>query len=122
MKRGLVVDDSAVIRMVSSRILGLLHFQSSEADTGAKALEFCAKQMPEVILLDATLPRVDLLELLRSIRRMPGGDATKIIFCATENDPMLIGRAMRAGADEILFKPFDRRAMQEKFEDVGLVA
>ncbi len=93
MKRGLVVDDSAVIRMVSSRILGLLHFQSSEADTGAKALEFCAKQMPEVILLDATLPRADLLELLRSIRRMPGGDAAKIIFCATENDPMLIGRA-----------------------------
>jgi two-component system, chemotaxis family, chemotaxis protein CheY len=122
MKRGLVVDDSAVIRMVSSRILGLLHFQSSEADTGAKALEFCAKQMPEVILLDATLPRVDSLELLRSIRRMPGGDAAKIIFCATENDPMLIGRALRAGADEILFKPFDRRAMQEKFEDVGLVA
>ena len=122
MKRGLVVDDSAVIRMVSSRILGLLHFQSSEADTGAKALEFCAKQMPEVILLDATLPRVDSLELLRSIRRMPGVDATKIIFCATENDPMLIGRALRAGADEILFKPFDRRAVQEKFEDVGLVA
>jgi two-component system chemotaxis response regulator CheY len=122
MKRGLVVDDSAVIRMVSSRILGLLHFQSSEADTGPKALEFCAKQMPEVILLDATLPRADSLELLRSIRQLPGGDATKIIFCATENDPMLIGRALRAGADEILFKPFDRRAMQEKFEDVGLVA
>lgn len=122
MKRGLVVDDSAVIRMVSSRILGLLHFQSSEADTGAKALEFCAKQMPEVILLDATLPRADSLELLRSIRQLPGGAAAKIIFCATENDPMLIGRALRAGADEILFKPFDRRAMQEKFEDVGLVA
>jgi two-component system chemotaxis response regulator CheY len=122
MKRGLVVDDSAVIRMVSGRILGLLHFQSVEADDGAKALQICEQQMPEVILLDSSLPGSDPLELLRTIRRLPGGDAAKIIFCATENDPMVIGRVLRAGADDVLFKPFDRRGMQEKFEDVGLVA
>lgn len=122
MKRGLVIDDSAVIRLVASRILGLLHFQSAEADDGAKALEYCTRQMPDVILLDSSLPKGDPLEVLRAIRRMPGGDAAKIIFCATENDPMIIGRVLRAGADDVLFKPFDRRGMQEKFEDVGLVA
>jgi two-component system chemotaxis response regulator CheY len=122
MKRGLVVDDSAVIRMVSGRILGLLHFQSVEADDGAKALQICEQQMPEVILLDSSMPSADPLELLRAIRRLPGGDTTKIIFCATENDPMVIGRVLRAGADDVLFKPFDRRGMQEKFEDIGLVA
>jgi two-component system chemotaxis response regulator CheY len=122
MKRGLVVDDSAVIRMVSGRILGLLHFQSVEADDGAKALQICEQQMPEVILLDSSMPGADPLELLRAIRRLPGGDTTKIIFCATENDPMVIGRVLRAGADDVLFKPFDRRGMQEKFEDIGLVA
>lgn len=122
MKRGLVIDDSAVIRMVSGRILGLLHFQSVEADTGDKALEYCAKQMPDVILLDSVMPRTDTLELVRAIRRLPGGDAAKIILCATENDPMVVGRVLRAGADDVLLKPFDRRGMQEKFEDIGLVA
>ncbi|HUO53105.1 MAG TPA: response regulator [Rhodoblastus sp.] len=121
MKRGLVVDDSAVIRLVAGRILGLLHFQSDEVEDGAKALAACERIMPDVILLDGSMPRTDTLEFLRTLRRMPGGGAPKIIYCATENDPMVIGRALRAGADDVLFKPFDRRTMQEKFEDVGLL-
>ncbi|MCI4680211.1 response regulator [Rhodoblastus acidophilus] len=122
MRRGLIVDDSAVIRMVAGRILGLLHFQSEEVDNRAKALAICERLMPDVILLDGGRPGAETLDFMRTIRRMPGGEATKIIFCATENDPMAIGRALRAGADDILFKPFDRRTMQEKFEDVGLLA
>jgi CheY-like chemotaxis protein len=35
---------------------------------------------------------------------------------------MTIGRALRAGADEVLLKPYDRAALVEKFEDLGLVA
>jgi two-component system chemotaxis response regulator CheY len=122
MKQGLIVDDSAVIRKVASRILELLQFDSAEAEDGAKALEHCAQTMPDVILLDWSLPQTDTLDFLRTVRRLPGGAASKIIFCATENDPVAIGRALRAGADDVLLKPFDHRALQEKFEDIGLIA
>lgn len=120
MKKGLVVDDSAVIRLVAGRILQLLKFESAEVEDSAKALAICEKSMPDVILLDGSKPRADTLEFLRTVRRLPGGVAPKIIYCVTENDEMLIGRALRAGADDVLFKPFDRRSMQEKFEDVGV--
>jgi two-component system chemotaxis response regulator CheY len=122
MKQGLVVDDSAVIRKVASRILELLHFETVEADDASKVLERCSQSMPDVILLDWAMPQTDSVELVRTVRRLPGGANTKIIYCATENDPMMIGRALRAGADEFLLKPFDRRTMQEKFEDIGLIA
>ena len=46
MKRGLIVDDLAVIRNIAGRILELLNFSSSEAENGAKALELCADPCP----------------------------------------------------------------------------
>ena len=122
MKRGLVVDKSAVIRMIAGRILGMLRFQSEEVDGQAKALAICERLMPNVILVDGTRPSAETLNFLRTVRNMPGGKETKIIYCAMENDEMAIGRALRAGADDVLFKPFDRRSMQEKFEDVGLLS
>jgi two-component system chemotaxis response regulator CheY len=121
MRLGLVVDDSAVIRKVAGRILELLQFSSVEAENGARALEICSESMPDVILLDWKLPQTDTLEWLRALRSMPCGNEPKVIFCATENDPLAIGRALRAGADDVVLKPFDHRALQEKFEENGLI-
>jgi two-component system chemotaxis response regulator CheY len=121
MIHGLIVDDSAVIRRVASRILEVIGFASAETDDGAKALDYCSATMPDFILLDWNIPETDSVELVRKLRRVPGGGQVKIIYCATENDPMMIGRALRAGADDVLLKPFDRRAIQEKLEDVGLI-
>ncbi len=121
LKQGLIVDDSAVIRRVASRILELIGFASAETDDGVKALDYCGKAMPDFILLDWNIPETDSVELVRNLRRLPGGGQVKIIYCATENDPMMIGRALRAGADDVLLKPFDRRAIQEKLEDVGVI-
>lgn len=121
MRQGLIVDDSAVIRKVAGRILELLRFESSETEDGAKALEHCAQYMPDVIMLDWTLPDMDTLDFLRNLRRLPGGATPKVLFCATENDAMAIGRALRAGADEVLFKPFDHNSVKMALEDVGLI-
>jgi len=108
--------------MVAGRILGVLRFQSVEVEDREKALAVCERSMPDVILVDDARPPSSTLEFIRTIRNMPGGKETKIIFCAIENDSMAIGRALRAGADDVLFKPFDRGSMQEKFEDVGLLS
>jgi two-component system chemotaxis response regulator CheY len=122
MKYGLIVDDSAVIRKIGRLILDRLGFESAEAADAADALDQCARLMPDVILLDWSLPASETLATLRALRRLPGGDAAKILYCATENDPLAIGLALRAGADAVLFKPFDRRAVQEKLAAVGLAA
>src|SRR5436305_13030771 len=86
MKTCLVVDDSSVIRKVARRILEGLDFQITEAEDGEKALEVCKRGLPEAILLDWNMPVMDGYEFLRNLRRMPGGEGPRAVFCTSGRD------------------------------------
>ncbi len=120
MKHCLIVDDSSVIRKVARRILESLDFEITEAAEGEQALKACAARMPDAILLDWTMPVMDGYDFLKALRRMPGGEKPKVVFCTTENDVAHIARAIHAGADEYIMKPFDKEIMTTKFQQVGL--
>jgi two-component system, chemotaxis family, chemotaxis protein CheY len=121
MKTCLVVDDSSVIRKVARRILEGLDFQIAEAENGEEAVEACRKHIPDAILLDWNMPKMDGYEFLRALRRLPGGDKPKVVFCTTENDVAHIARALHAGANEYIMKPFDKEIVEAKFQEVGLL-
>ncbi|HMN50500.1 MAG: response regulator [Xanthobacteraceae bacterium] len=121
MKHCLIVDDSSVIRKVARRILENFGFTVMEAADGRQALDTCTKQMPDAILLDWNMPVMDGFDFLRALRAMPGGDKPKVVFCTTENDLAHIARAMHAGADEYIMKPFDKEIVEAKFQEVGLI-
>ena len=121
MKHCLVVDDSAVIRKVARRILEELRFTASEAENGRDALDQCRVAMPDVVLLDWNMPVMDGIAFLVALRRERGGSAPKVIFCTTENDAAEITRAITAGANEYIMKPFDRDIIEAKFYAVGLM-
>ena len=120
MKTCLIVDDSRVVRKVAARIVENLGFQTKEAVDGAEALEVCKAAMPDAILLDWTMPVMNGIDFLRALRRTPGGDHPRVVFCATENDPDRIAEALRAGANEYMMKPFDSEILQSKFQEAGL--
>jgi two-component system, chemotaxis family, chemotaxis protein CheY len=122
MRTCLVVDDSSVIRKIARRILEEMDFQIIEAEDGEKALEVCKRGVPDAILLDWNMPVMDGFEFLRILRRMPGGDLPKVVFCTTENGIDHIARAIQAGANEYIMKPFDKDIVAAKFQEVGLVA
>jgi two-component system, chemotaxis family, chemotaxis protein CheY len=121
MKNCLVVDDSSVIRKVARRILEGLQFQISEAEDGEQALDVCRQRMPDAVLLDWNMPKMDGYEFLRVLRRMPDGDRPKVVFCTTENDVAHIARALHAGANEYIMKPFDKEIVEAKFQEVGVL-
>src|SRR3979411_431563 len=121
MKTCLVVDDSSVIRKVARRILEGLDFQIVEAEARQEALEVCKRAMPEAVLLDWNMPVMDGYEFLGNLRRMPGGDAPKVVFCTTENDVAHIERALPARAKQYIMKPFDKDIVTAKFHEVGLI-
>ena len=121
MRRCLIIDDSSVIRKVARRILEGFEFKVTEAADGRQALDECVKEMPDAILLDWNMPVMDGCEFLRALRAMPGGDKPKVVFCTTENDLAHIARAMHAGADEYIMKPFDKEIVEAKFQEVGLI-
>ena len=120
MKTCLVVDDSGVTRKIARRILEEMDFQIVEAEDGEKALEACQRELPDAILLDWNMPVMDGLEFLGHLRRMPGGDRPQVVFCTTENGMDHIARALRAGANEYIMKPFDKDIVAAKFQEIGL--
>ena len=121
MKSCLVVDDSSVIRKVARRILEGMEFQITEAEDGEQALGACQQHLPDAILLDWNMPKMDGYEFLKARRRRPGGDRPKVVFCTTENDAAHIARALHAGANEYIMKPFDKEIVEAKFQEVGLI-
>ena len=122
MKTCLVVDDSGVVRKIARRILEGMAFAVIEAEDGAKAIEACKVAMPDAVLLDWNMPVMDGFEFLIQLRRMPGGDVPKVVFCTTENGIDHISRALNAGANEYIMKPFDKDIVAAKFQEVGLFA
>lgn len=121
MKTCLVVDDSSVIRKVARRILEGFDFTIVEAEDGQKALEHCQRELPDAVLLDWNMPVMNGFDFMKAMRRLPGGDRPKIVFCTTENDVGHIARALQAGADEYIMKPFDKDIVEAKFHEVGLI-
>ena len=121
MKTCLVVDDSSVVRKIARRILEAMDFQIAEAEDGEKALAACKDAMPDAVLLDWNMPVMDGYEFLDNLRRLPGGDAPRVVFCTTENGVDHIARALQAGANEYIMKPFDKDIVTAKFQEVGLI-
>ncbi len=120
-KTCLIVEDSRVIRRVTSTILDGLGFKCIEAENGQEAVAACEKQMPEVILLDWNMPVMSGIEFLRKLRTMPKGDTPQVIFCTTENDFNHIQEGMAAGANEYIMKPFDSDIIKSKLQMLGLI-
>jgi two-component system, chemotaxis family, chemotaxis protein CheY len=121
MKTCLVVDDSSVIRKVARRILEALEFKIVEAEDGQQALDACRAELPDAILLDWNMPVMDGYDFLKALRRLPDGEKPKVVFCTTENDVAHIARALSAGANEYIMKPFDKEIVEAKFQEVGLL-
>ena len=121
MKTCLIVDDSRVVRKVARRIAEDLGFECTEAEDGQKACDACEASMPEAILLDWNMPIMSGIEFLEKLRKMPNGNDPKVVFCTTENDMTFIQRAIDAGANEYIMKPFDSEIIQSKFIQIGLI-
>jgi len=120
MKHCLVVDDSRAVRKVVCRILQDFHFRTSEAEDGASALAACRSEMPELILLNLNMLKMNSIEFLKTLRRERGGERPVVVFSMTENDVANISEAINAGANEYIMKPFDRSVIEAKLAEVGL--
>ena len=118
----LVVDDSRVVRKVARRIVEDIGFECDEAEDGQKAYEFCQLEMPDAILLDWNMPVMSGIEFLEKLREMDDGGHPKVVFCTTENDMGHIQRAIQAGANEYIMKPFDSEIIESKFSQIGLIS
>ena len=77
--------------------------------------------MPDVVFLNWAMPNMNGLDYLLELRKLPNGANSRVVFCTTENDVEHIQKALDAGADEYIMKPFDGEIVRAKFEIIGVL-
>jgi two-component system KDP operon response regulator KdpE len=115
MTRVLVVDDEANVRDAVRRGLELLGFEIETAIDGADGVAKVETLRPDVVLLDLAMPRMSGLSALRHIR---GWSQVPIIVLSVMGEEADKVRALNAGADDYLTKPF---GMQELHARIRVV-
>ena len=119
MKTCLIVDDSRVIRKVSSKIALSLGYQPIEAQDGHEALARCKQAMPDLVLTDWNMPEMDGIEFVAKLRAIPTPREPVVVFCTSNGEAKDIHDGIAAGADDYIVKPFDEAALRAKLEKLG---
>ncbi len=119
--RALVVDDSRAIRSIIGKAVKELGFEVLEAGHGKEALERLASAgKVELILVDWNMPEMNGFDFLVAARQNPEWKDTIIMMVTTETEMSQMQRALDAGANEYVMKPFTRDVLREKLQLVGL--
>jgi CheY-like chemotaxis protein len=103
----LLVDDEPNIRETVSFILEMEGYRVATAEDGEEALAKARQLQPPVMLLDAMLPRRDGFDVCRTIKADPELSAIKVVMLTALGQKTDQERAMNAGADFYVTKPFD---------------
>lgn len=117
----LVVDDSLVIRNMLKKILERLGHTVVQAENGAVGFERL-NDNPDVklALVDWNMPVINGIELIGRIRGAKQFGDLKIMMVTTETEPRQIVRALEAGSNEYVMKPFTPEVIEEKIRILGL--
>lgn len=119
--RALIVDDSRFVRGYLRGLLQEKGIECEEAADGQAGLDRLRSNTRfDLVLLDWNMPVMNGLEMLTRLRS-EGFSGTRVLMVTTEAENNFILRALDAGADEYLMKPFDHNAFNEKLAMLGLV-
>lgn len=104
MKKVMIVDDAAFMRLNLRNILKDEYDIVGEAKNGKEAVEMYQELKPDIVTMDITMPVMDGLEAIRAIKDIDP-DA-QIIVCSAMGQQKMIIEAIEAGAKDFIVKPF----------------
>ena len=119
--KALVIDDSRAMRRILTRIVEKLGMTVTEASNGEEGIDQLRKlDGAEVVLVDWNMPVMTGIEFVKRIRQDEKLGRQKIIMVTTETEPKQMARALLAGVDEYVMKPFDSGILVEKLRLIGV--
>jgi PAS domain S-box-containing protein len=105
--RILVVDDDAGGRRLTRATLKKAGFEVSEARDGEEALALLRAEMPDLVLMDVSMPVMDGFTAVAALRAMPGGARVPVVMMTGLDDVGSIDRAFEVGATDFITKPLN---------------
>jgi two-component system chemotaxis response regulator CheY len=123
MDRAVVIDDSRAIRRILGSAMRGLGFAVSEASNGKEALETIENLGPplKLVLVDWNMPEMNGLEFVIRLREDHRFDSAFIIMVTTETATEQVVKALEAGANEYIMKPFTKDVIEDKLRLLGIV-
>ena len=119
--RALIVDDSRFVRGFLRNLLEDKGMECAEAGDGQAGLDELHREGNfDLALIDWNMPVMGGLEMLKRLRD-EGFSEMRVMMVTTEAENDFILRALDAGADEYLMKPFDDEALSEKLAMLGIL-
>ena len=117
MKRVMVCDDAAFMRMMIKDILVKNGYEiAAEAENGLKAVEQYPDAKPDQVLMDITMPEVDGIEAVRRIKALDPN--ANVIMCSAMGQQAMVIEAIQAGAKDFIVKPFQADRVLEAVRKV----
>jgi two-component system chemotaxis response regulator CheY len=123
MPKALVIDDSKAMRMILSRSLVNLGYEVCTAIDGKDALDLLERETPELslLLVDWNMPNMNGLEFIKRLRANPRYAAAPLMMVTTETEVDQMIRALEAGANEYVMKPFTDEIIAGKLRLMGVL-
>ncbi len=114
----MVVDDSLTMRKVTSRVLERHNLDVSTARDGVEALELLEERVPDLMLLDIEMPRMDGYELATAMRADPRFKAVPIVMITSRSGEKHRQRAFEIGVQRYLGKPYQELDLMRNVYDL----
>ena len=114
----LIVDDEPNIVMTLEYAFKKQDFQVFIARDGSEALEILETEIPNVILLDIMMPKVDGYKTLEMIKKNDQLKNTKVVFLTAKTKSSDIEKGLSLGADKYLTKPFSIRKVVNEIKEL----
>lgn len=113
--RALVVDDSRTVRVIIGKILREVGMDVVEAGNGLEGLD-PMRHVPdiELVLVDWNMPEMNGLDFIKAVRAQRAFDPVRIMMVTTETEHEQVTRALDAGANEYVMKPFTKEVLVAK--------
>ncbi len=112
----MVVDDSLTVRKITGRLLTRQGYRLSTAKDGAEALEMLQEELPDLMLLDIEMPRMDGFELTRHIRADNRTRGLPIIMITSRTAEKHRLHAFELGVDTFMGKPYQDEALLQEID------
>jgi chemosensory pili system protein ChpA (sensor histidine kinase/response regulator) len=114
----MIVDDSITVRKITEGLLKSLGYLVITATDGVNALEILETQIPDIILLDIEMPRMDGFELLARLRATPELEDVPVIMISSRTGNKHRGHAEKMGASGFIGKPWQAEQLLKDIQAV----